>query len=351
MGFRFRRSIKIAPGVRMNVGKKSASLSFGGKGARYTVSSTGKRTATVGIPGTGLYYTESSSSSKNKSSSNRNLSSPNHNYSDPYSEVEEFNNAIKYITSLHKDCDYSYDWEEINNRPSPLISDGKGVNEIEAENKLNNYNPGLLARVLKFLQTSELKKLEENILTARDKDLKIYEDWKKLNELSTLILQGDLDAYSYLIKDIEFSSSLGRSHLRTSDSTSIVIDFYIDIDNFIPKSYKVLTSTGRLSIKKYSKTDYYFIIQQYVSSLAIRIARNIFGLLPVHNAVVNIQADSLDTQTGNIVTNTILSVVVDEITLQSLILDSIVPFDALNNFEHNVKFLKTKGFQPVEKTM
>ena len=56
MGFRFRKSIKIAPGVRVNIGKKSTSISFGGKGARYTVSSTGRKTASVGIPGTGLSY-------------------------------------------------------------------------------------------------------------------------------------------------------------------------------------------------------------------------------------------------------------------------------------------------------
>jgi Protein of unknown function (DUF4236) len=57
--FRFRRSIKLFPGVRWNIGKKSSSLSFGGRGAHYTVGTSGTRT-TVGIPGTGLSYTETS---------------------------------------------------------------------------------------------------------------------------------------------------------------------------------------------------------------------------------------------------------------------------------------------------
>lgn len=55
--FRFRRSIKLFPGVRWNIGKRSSSLSFGGPGAHYTVGSTGSR-ATIGIPGTGLSYTD-----------------------------------------------------------------------------------------------------------------------------------------------------------------------------------------------------------------------------------------------------------------------------------------------------
>lgn len=40
MGFRFRKSYKIAPGVKVNVGKKSGSISLGTKGARHTISTT-----------------------------------------------------------------------------------------------------------------------------------------------------------------------------------------------------------------------------------------------------------------------------------------------------------------------
>lgn len=60
MGTRFRRSFKIAPGVRVNLNKKSASVSFGPKGLKHTISTTGKSHTTVGIPGTGLSYTTSS---------------------------------------------------------------------------------------------------------------------------------------------------------------------------------------------------------------------------------------------------------------------------------------------------
>jgi len=59
--FRFRRSVKLFPGVRWNIGKRSSSLSFGVKGAHYTVGTAGSRT-TVGIPGTGLSYTDIHSS-------------------------------------------------------------------------------------------------------------------------------------------------------------------------------------------------------------------------------------------------------------------------------------------------
>lgn len=57
MGFRFRRTIKVLPGVRLNVGKKGVSMSVGVRGAQMTFGKTGTRT-TVGLPGTGLSYTD-----------------------------------------------------------------------------------------------------------------------------------------------------------------------------------------------------------------------------------------------------------------------------------------------------
>lgn len=59
MGLRFRKSFKIAPGVKLNLNKNSTSVTFGKRGAHYTVNSKGKKTASVGIPGTGISYVQS----------------------------------------------------------------------------------------------------------------------------------------------------------------------------------------------------------------------------------------------------------------------------------------------------
>ena len=58
MGLRFRRSLRIAPGLRLNLGKQGASVSVGGRGAGVTLGRNRIRT-TVGIPGTGLSYSKS----------------------------------------------------------------------------------------------------------------------------------------------------------------------------------------------------------------------------------------------------------------------------------------------------
>ncbi|MFR8350145.1 MAG: DUF4236 domain-containing protein [Clostridium sp.] len=50
MGLRFRKSVKIAPGVRLNIGKKSVGVSAGVKGYRKSINSSGRVTTSIGTP-------------------------------------------------------------------------------------------------------------------------------------------------------------------------------------------------------------------------------------------------------------------------------------------------------------
>jgi hypothetical protein len=56
MGFCFRRSVKLFPGLRLNFRKHGISASIGVRGAHVTYGPTGTRT-TIGLPGSGLSYT------------------------------------------------------------------------------------------------------------------------------------------------------------------------------------------------------------------------------------------------------------------------------------------------------
>jgi hypothetical protein len=58
MGFRFRQSIRILPGLRLNIGKRGMSTSVGGRGHWITFGGKRAPTVTLGVPGTGLRYTQ-----------------------------------------------------------------------------------------------------------------------------------------------------------------------------------------------------------------------------------------------------------------------------------------------------
>ncbi|WP_104470639.1 DUF4236 domain-containing protein [Acinetobacter indicus] len=58
MSFRFKKSIKIIPGIKLNISKNGLnSVTIGKPGASVNISKKGKQ-ATVGIPGTGLSYSQ-----------------------------------------------------------------------------------------------------------------------------------------------------------------------------------------------------------------------------------------------------------------------------------------------------
>lgn len=56
--FRFRKSFKVLPGVRLNLSKSGTSFSLGPRGSTLNVGGKNGPRATVGIPGTGLSYTQ-----------------------------------------------------------------------------------------------------------------------------------------------------------------------------------------------------------------------------------------------------------------------------------------------------
>ena len=56
MGFRFRKSIKLGGGFKINFSKSGIGYSWGVKGFRLTKTARGSSRATASIPGTGISY-------------------------------------------------------------------------------------------------------------------------------------------------------------------------------------------------------------------------------------------------------------------------------------------------------
>ena len=76
MGLRFRKSINLGGGFKINLSKSGIGYSWGVKGYRITKKATGGTRHTASIPGTGISYThETSGKSSKTKGSNSNLPS------------------------------------------------------------------------------------------------------------------------------------------------------------------------------------------------------------------------------------------------------------------------------------
>ena len=362
MGLRMRKSVKLGKGVKLNFGKKGASVSFGTKGLRYTIHSSGKRTSSVGIPGTGLSYVTTSSGNRkyNSQAYTQRQQIQLKKQQEKLDEiqrnqlaVEEYNNLIEIIKGIHRECDKPVDWKYIHSLEEPFDPNEIGPKEAKAIEELMNYRPSFVEKIIKSKVEKKKRELEEKINLARKEDREDYEQWRNLHELAGRILKGDVDAYLQVIEEmnplgdlLDFGSDF---EFGIDNPSAMEVEFTVKSKDVVPTFSLSLTKTGKLSKKDLSKTAYYDLVQDYVCSTAIRIARDLFALLPLEKVVVHAVDNILNTQTGYEEEKTILSVVFEREILSKLNFDLIDPSDALNNFKHNMKFLKTAGFKPVER--
>ncbi|WP_422122318.1 DUF4236 domain-containing protein [Planococcus sp. X10-3] len=361
MAVRFRKSFKVAPGMRVNVSSRGVGASVGVKGLRHSVNSRGQRRTTTSIPGTGLYSTSSSSSRTYKSTAQQNKQSLARQQKEIAKqeeleraryEVQLFENKIDLIHSIHKECDDQFNWLEISRAKHPHHTKETGIHELEALDHLKSFKPSMMQKLFKTADKEE-EKLRQEVSAARIKDEEESKELIRTTRLANRILQKDIDAYLQVIEELsplddllEFGSGF---EFIIEDPQTIEVEFNVHSKNVVPTEQKTLTKTGKLSVKEMSKSKYYDILQDYVCSCAIRIARDMFAILPFDTVVVHAMDEILDTSTGKTETLPVLSVRFDKTALNSLNFEAIDCSDSMVNFEHNMKFKKTQGFAPVEK--
>jgi hypothetical protein len=107
MGFRFRKTIKILPGIKLNLSKSGVSTSIGVKGATVNVKKGRATKTTLGIPGTGISYTSHSPTSKPKQADSSHIS---------YDEtrLSDHENAKRKVAALMQERSSGHDrWATI----------------------------------------------------------------------------------------------------------------------------------------------------------------------------------------------------------------------------------------------
>lgn len=125
MAFRFRKSIKIAPGVRLNVGKKGGSFTVGKRGSSVNFGSRGVH-SNVGIPGTGLSYRSKIAGSTSKTQSRSSAT--------PSSQSNAVH--VKISLALKEDGNVIFQDSEGNSLPDDYVRQAKRQNRVSIINWL-----------------------------------------------------------------------------------------------------------------------------------------------------------------------------------------------------------------------
>jgi hypothetical protein len=278
-------------------------------------------------------------------------------------EVQVYENEIEVLKSIHKDCGDAWDWEKIRASPAPEEPEKSNAKEKQARAMLAGYKPGLSDKLLKRMETKqrELKEAVKIAIEEDEEDYKIaleeykaqYTDWITIRELAGKILEGDFQVYSSAVNQVSplaEISDIGSDFKFVVHSSKLVEgELYVHSEDVIPIEVKSILKSGKLSVKNMTKTSYYGLYQDYVCGCVLRVAREIFALLPIEMFVVTALSNLLNSKTGYIEEQPILSVGIPRDTILGLNFEMIDPSDSMENFVHNMKFAKTKGFRAVEK--
>ena len=277
-------------------------------------------------------------------------------------EVDVYENYINLLLSVHKECSNPWNWEAIKSAAPPGEPERTHSHEELAQAALDGFKPNLLDKMLKRgdLKRNELAEAVEEARQTDEKEyqesLKAYEqkhtDWEVACELASQVLSGNQEAYLEAIRQTNpFSdiAELGSSvKFQVHDRSLVEAVLHVQGEDVIPSEVKSLLKSGKLSVKQMPKSKFYALYQDYVCGCILRIARELFALLPIKMVIVNAVSELLNTQTGYMEVKPILSVAIPQETLKNLNLETIDPSDSMGNFVHRMTFRKTKGFQAVE---
>ena len=311
MGLNFRKSISLGNGLKLNLSKSGPSLSFGKSGMRQSINLKGQTRTSVGIPGTGVYYTKTSNvknlfggkdkkaaASKGTKSATKTAAAASKGLSEAELEqnrniVAEYEAAVEQLKSIHKLSDGAIDW---------------------------------------------------TTLTAGD-----------LAPFAQSVLAGDIDSYFKVIEEVgpfddllEYGSSF---EVGTDDPSILEVEFNVKSEEVLPTTVLSLKADGTVSEKEMTKTAYFDLMRDYVSSTILRVARDTFALLPVQTVLIHAQDVQVNSATGQDEEFTLVSAKITRNQIGGINFERVDPSDCLNSFECKEKFRKTEGYAPVDRIL
>jgi hypothetical protein len=278
-------------------------------------------------------------------------------------EVAFYNNRIDLLRSVQKQCGPAWDWHGVRATPPPKEPNRLRTNEMAARTALQNFQPNFLHKLFKRVESKRQSlgraidvalKVDEE---AHQEALRLYKqqyaEWRESQDLAGRILSGDLQAYLEVINEVsplkEISELGSRLEFHSHNGSSIEVILHVNGEDVIPSEVKTQLQSGKLSVKKMPQGQFYELYQDYVCGCVLRVARELFALLPFDVAIVTATGNVLNSQTGHIEEQPILSAAIQRKTLERLNLSMIDPSDSFKNFVHEMDFKKPRGFKPVKK--
>lgn len=213
-------------------------------------------------------------------------------------EVESFENTVEVLLSIHREANPRFDWMALVSALSPPQQVGQYTSDYQQQ----------------------------------------CAGWDKMRALARGVLAGDEGAYREALSELSnFGelSDLGSSiAFRIEHAKLINCELHVSGRDAIPKEVKLLTSAGKVSIKPMPRMRFHELYQDYVCGCVLRVAREVFALLPIEVVVVTAMVPSVQSSTGQDIDIPVLSAAMPREVIEQLDFARLDPSDSMKNFVH-----------------
>lgn len=276
-------------------------------------------------------------------------------------QAEAHDERIRQLTTIHHEAGDSLDWNEIVRQSPPIEPAPQFICEQAARHKRNNFKASFLQRL--FRREEKIKaRLDQDIDEAKMRDAaanaqaqrqyqQSFSQWQALNQLASAITQGDTRSYYQAVTEMNPLSEILEMGVEITiafpDANTAEVNLTVEGDKVVPREIKTLTRSGKLSIKPMAQGKFHELYQDYVCGCALRSARELFSFLPLCSVVVHVDTTMLDSATGHLGKQTILSAGLPRRTIESLNFSAVDPSEAMKLFSHRMGFKRSQGFSPI----
>ena len=247
MGLRFRKSVKLFDGLKINFGKTGASVTVGSGPYKKTYNTNGNVTTTVSLPGTGLFYRKTDR--PGEQSSVHSTTARNTGDLDPYSQG--VSSANHFSSESPSDTNTAF------SRSSALFDDIKNL----------------------YQNSDATIEWTELFAGATADDLLMGSSIHQYcTQIAPRILSGDIDAYLDAIEKLRPVDDLalfcGDFEFGTDKPTYIEVEFAAKSEQFLQNGHSDS------------------IIEEFIASISIRVAKDLCALLPISKVLMHVSLNS-----------------------------------------------------------
>jgi len=274
--------------------------------------------------------------------------------------VEDWRNYIQELTSIHIDIAEKVDWHSIVDAPKPIIPINITKYREKLAPKLKHFRPrftdflhgGTEKRKQKLIEKFKEAKLIDESATkdALSQFSDEIKEWDNDQYMASKVIAGDANALKEVIEESQLANGddLIGSNIKFKFGNNFIHAMpQIHTQEIIPNFRRKQLASGKLSQSKMPAGEFNELYQDYAASVALKIAGDLFHILPQEEVFVTCFTIMLDKTTGHQKPTPILSVQFVNSTLSSLNLLHIDPSDSLSNFNHVMDFKRTKGFSEI----